>query len=206
MSKRMKKNVQSATEQKPEDVKPEAPVPTAVPEEPQVNVVAPKEEPKASAPSIMDILQTTDPKMLETAQQLGIPLKPLLQWAVGIESIVKAQSEALETLGVKLTPLINLAERAQQAQAQAQAQAQGRVNPEAPQGGDNIGMMMKVVDKVLGSEGSNPLNEKMNAFLGAVLDKELARINQPSRFEALLDEELMKAKAKAIAAVVTKES
>lgn len=157
-----KKDVQNAEQPESEPSKPEETI-SAIPVEQQtVPMEAPKEQQKATAPSIMDILQSTNPQMLQTADQLGLPIKPLLEWAIGMEAQVKAQSEALETLGVKLTPLINLAEKAQQMQARTQ------VNPNvaapAPEGGVGLGSIMQFIAPLL-SGGGGGMDELTQSFM-----------------------------------------
>jgi hypothetical protein len=123
-------------------------------------------------------------------------------WAEKVESTQKALTEAIK--GVSNEGIAEALNKKLQAGAEKQraelAEKMKNVPQDAGQGEKlGIGDILKFLGK--GDGGSNPFQEKMNKVMDAALDKVLEKINNPSRFEQLLDEEIAKTKIKAIAAM-----
>ncbi|MCK5609282.1 hypothetical protein KAR91_45840 [Candidatus Pacearchaeota archaeon] len=130
-------------------------------------------------------------KAVDLAKKIGVDLEPLVGWAQGVEARLQASFKAIETLGVKLGPLVAMAERAQ-ATANAEQPAPGK--PGVDVGG--------IIAAALSGGGTNPLQEKTDKFMNLMLDQAIANINKPSKIDQYLEEEIAKAKAKALAAAI----
>ena len=198
--KKAKKNVPSVTEPKPESVKePEAAVPeVAVPKQEVPPQVAAEKSVIVSAPlkNILTRINSLTKDDLALINKFGLPIKDFADWMFMMEQTLRQVPSVTEKgIAEELKKSLMADTQTQQAQ-----RSSGNVG-----GGGTVDLILKAIDKVSSGGGSTVLQEKMESFMGKVLDNALDKMNHPSRFETLLDEELAKSKAKAFAAIVTKE-
>lgn len=177
--KKKQKNVQPATEQTPKE--------SVKVEEPEQLITEEKEAAKDAAEK-----------------------KPELTLEQRFDKFEKETEEAFHKVGdylQKLGPLIQLSEQVEARQKQT---AEAGQNPSAPTGqGGAAGIIMQLLNSPLApmllGGGSNPMQEKLNALSEKLLTSALERSLKPSQFEQFFEEEIAKAKAKAMARSVLKE-
>lgn len=163
---------------------------------------------ETTAPVVLIDLSDYDPKKIAFAEEAGFPIRKIVDtfnnYVATVEARFKFIAENVATkedMPVAMEKALMNIRNKQIAEAQKYAQE----HPEELRrgGGGGVGDWIGIAKEVLGGESSNPLQEKMNTVMNALLDQTLLRINKPSRFEELLDEEIAKTKAKAIAATIT---
>jgi len=191
MSEKKQKNVQAAETQKP-NKEPE----TAIPAQPEPA----SQSSVGNAPSIVELAKGLDEGKVQLAESAGIPIRGILQWAYNMEQTLNALLKNLPATVQENT------KKAMQTfyEQQAQAIPQGTASPTAPQGmGFDIGTIMQLASKALG-EGNkpNPLQEKAQTLMNTLLDRAIESVTEKSSFERYFEEEVAKAKAKAMAAQV----
>lgn len=209
MSPKKKKNVQSATEQKPENAKPTeevkpSPEPVQVVTQEAPATPSPKEVPQKliEIPPIDEDTKRMLAKAGVNWDNVTQAFEKVNIWAESVDARFGVILEKMPTEKGIADELIKRAEEKQkQMAASTPATSSGKEG-----GGIGMGQILGVIDKVMGSTSSSPLQDKMEKVMGAILDKSLESITKGDRFSQLLEEELMKSKAKAMAAVVTQTS
>lgn len=187
VSKKQKKNVQPAETRRPDTddkTAQESAVAVAAPQPKAETTVAPK------SVSIVDLAKAIDPQKLALAEQMGIPLKPILKWAYTIENSVIAQGQALEQLGVKLQPLITLAERAQQAQQQQYGTTQQNTTqqPQPPAGPlGALGPILQMLPQFLGQGGGSAISDKI---VNTVMENALSSMTLSMDFQRMINQKM----------------
>ncbi len=203
MSKQKKKTAQSATE-KEEQITSADPEPVKAvlqesgplkPTETQLATAnAEPETQKEQAISILDIIKGIPEDKAAMAEQVGIPLKMLLRYFYQQERQQKEIIGFLAQLGAKL-------------QASPATPAETTANPTSSQSsgglGGSLGPILQMIPQFLSnSQAENPLQTKAMELMSTLLDQAINRITSPNRFEAMLDEELMKSKVKVMAKAI----
>lgn len=99
-----------------------------------------------------------DPKLVAMAKQFNVPLDQIVKWAQKKDLQINQLQEAIETLGVKLQPLMTAIEKSQQTRAQT---PQGQPMPTAGgQGG--LQMLMQILPALVGGGGGeNPMTKRL---------------------------------------------
>lgn len=112
---------------------------------------------KASEPKSIPYLQIPK-RALDLAKGVGIDLEPLIEWGMNIEARTERLEKGIETLGVKLTPVIQLAQRVEQMRSQPQMPAETNPMP----GG--MGSLLQLLPALMGG-GGNPISEELTQKL-----------------------------------------
>ncbi len=165
--------------------------------------VATEQKPVQEPSKIIEDLKKQIPKSFHKF------LEPILKyvedeqiWKQSVESrFIEIEKTLPEKLQKSYAAALEDARSKQLAMAQQQPQ-----QTETPRQGISAAEVLSIGEKLLTGGSSNPNSEiqtKVNTLTATLLDKALERLTKPSRFEDILEEELMKAKAKAIAAAVS---
>jgi len=128
-------------------------------------------EKSESAPIPVD-LSSIDPKKIEMAEKLGIPIGQIIQWMSSVEERFKIiQTEMPDVIVKKITEI------AQQRQKQYQQQMQ---NPQTQGGGGiagsgvGVGDLAGIINAVSGGGGADPMVQAMTT---AMMNKALVGID-----------------------------
>ena len=141
LSEKKKRTVQHAEAQKPS--------PDSIP-------VLPQEPPQeAISPAMPFDLSKVDPKKIEIAEEMGIPIKQLIGWASSVEMRFAAIQQNLEDAPQKVVEAL----KAEALKRQTENAQQMQQQPQAQQGG-GLGALAQFLP-LLGSGGSNPMQEQM---------------------------------------------
>ena len=100
-------------------------------------------------------LSKVDPKKIEIAEEMGIPIKQLIGWASSVEMRFAAISKNLEDAPQKVVEAL----KAEALKRQTENAQQMQQQPQAQQGG-GLGALAQFLP-LLGSGGSNPMQEQM---------------------------------------------
>lgn len=109
-------------------------------------------EPEKPAPQ-PEIPFSIDPKLAAQAEQFGIPVKQLVDWAASMEEFKKvtmANFAIIEKAMTDLEPLVKLSNQV----VQAQAQLQPTTAPQAPPMA-GLGSLLQFLPQILGSGGGD---------------------------------------------------
>jgi hypothetical protein len=148
--------------------------------------------------------------MLEKADLVGAGdvIRALILWGKSVDAKFQMIGQAMQNLptedGIANKFIEKMKAEREQALANRAAQSQGGELPQRQQSG---GGDMSFLKELLGSGDStpNPIQEKINKVTEQLLDNALAKMTQPSTFEKYFDDELAKAKAKALAAAMIEQ-
>ena len=115
---------------------------------------------EASAPSIPSDfmpfdLSKVDPKKIELAEEMGIPIKQLIGWAESVEMRFAAISKNLEDAPQKVVEALKAEALKRQNEMAQQMQQQPQ------QGGGGLGQLAPLLNLLGSGGGSNPLQDKM---------------------------------------------
>jgi hypothetical protein len=223
VSSKKKKNVPSVETKKPESVEktpdvaqttPNSAVDTGKPEEKAVQT-----SPEPQFVSIDDIWSKVDPKKLQTAEDLGIPIGPIFVYLKGLENRDKLREAQIQIMGEAIQKgmptedgiadkmFARLKEEREKTIAIQKTQEQPAQNQPQQQQSREGSPEAAILKEIFGGGGSgrNPVTEKMNKLTDAILDKAIEGVTNPrvSKFEEFFEEELAKAKAKTMARAVT---
>jgi hypothetical protein len=180
LSKKKQTNVQPATE----------PAPTEPP--------AAEEQPTPFNRTLIEKEFSKNPLLKGFAKYLS----PMLDYFESVEARLQAADLNFQKIGEflnRMEPLVKLGEQIQQRQTQAQATG---VSAPSVSGSDVMGLISQFAPLLMGG-GSNPMQDKINELSVKLLDNALQKITQPDSFSKFFEEEVARAKAKAMAAAIT---
>lgn len=216
-----KKTVPSAEEKTQENAEKAPDVPETQPssvdtgkrtEEKQVSA-----SPEPSFVGIDAVLSKVDQGMLEKADIMGMGdlVRALMLWGKSVDGKFNVVGASLQQLDKRFEGMPTedsiadkfmekLKQEREKAIATTQTQPQER---QSQGGGDEVKMLLKMLEGEGGGRTSNPVQEKMNKLTDAILDKAIEGVTNPksSKFEEYFEEELAKAKAKTMARALTDE-
>ncbi len=143
----------------------------------------PKDESQSQFMGIADLVKDISDDKVAMAENLGIPIRGILNWAAVIEANVINQGKALQQLGVNLQPVVELAQK-----VKAQQGA-----PAGTAGHGELGTIVSLVKEAMGtgqqgmmSEGDRYFMEmgREMASLGSFMAKEMFRKTIPEAMAA----------------------
>ena len=151
------------------------------------------------------------------AKAAGIDLEgvenmaPLINnWASSVEERLNANTgllkqiiEAIPNLPEQTIKVLKAEAEKQRAEMmqQRQIQPQPQGQPQSGGGVDMLSMVSQFLPMLTGA-GSNPMQDKINSLAASLLERALDKVTQPDLFTKFFEEEVARAKAKAMAAAV----
>lgn len=186
----MKKNVPTVEEQKPKE---SSQAEAAAPVSPQPVPSRPID----SYSILLKLVKDLPEDKVQAAEAYGLPIRGLLQWAATITTEIKEIKETLpETIKAKMLEANkeSLEQFRNQAAAGGGSGQVGGLNP--------WGIIEKVMSMADTPAQASPLQQKANDLMAKLLDRAISSVTEKSEFERYFEEEIAKAKAKAMAAQV----
>jgi hypothetical protein len=200
MSEKKRKNAQAA----------EAPQPSETPV--AASTEQPKQEttptPSSNEPAAPVGIQIP-PKVMEKVKALGLEeyIAPFTTYIDGLEKRLAMHEKAMEIIAEQMpqksAEIVVRELNKVAAERQKQALEQGQTSQALPSGGGG-GFDIGTILKLIGGDqpAANPMQIKATELMNRLLDRAISNITEKSAFERYFEEEIAKAKAKAMAAQV----
>jgi hypothetical protein len=190
MSEKKKKNVPTVEAQKAD---------------PDSSKVLPQEPPKeatveAAAPTMPFDLSKVDPKKIELAEEMGIPIKQLINWAASVEVRFGAISKNLEEAPQKVVAALKAEAVKRQTEAVQQTQQGGEPRKG---GGMGLGDLVALAKEAGLTGGGGGMDEEMLKLTKEMMHMNIDRMRQDMGFtDAIKNAIVTKIASKAVTEII----